>query len=177
MRYDLLANLLWNFGAFIILAFVVYRAVFPLFVAEFRHELFALRRDLFLFMAQGEIAPNHPAYARMRTTINGLLYRAEDLTGLNLIVSLAIAQREAHRAVRSTAAEIRRTSDPRARAHLMEIHDRMSIAIVRHLQRIRFISPVLSLVWVLGKVLRLRKLVVQVVEADGFASGGREVEA
>lgn len=47
---------------------------------SFRQNIFTLRRELFLYMADGNIQSSHPAYLELRQTMNGMLRYAGRLT-------------------------------------------------------------------------------------------------
>lgn len=175
-----LANLLWFILATALLLLVVYRALVPLFVAEFRHDLFALRRRLFLLMARGKIEPSNPAYCRLRETMNGLLFRAEYVTGYQMlaVAILTVWHRVSSRAtqaVRRTEAEIRQVKDPDVRSELQSLHHEMNVAITRHLKRLFPVSPVLWMLITIGVGMKMKRglaeskgWLAQMIECDGL---------
>lgn len=63
-------------------------------VDHFRHEIFALRDDLFDRAAAGAIPFGHPAYGTLRSTMNGFLRWAERLRLLDAVLLLAFTRRE-----------------------------------------------------------------------------------
>src|SRR5712692_10512646 len=62
----------------------------PTFADYFRQDLFQLRFDLFMFMAQGRIAPNHPAYTQLRNALNGMLRFAERVHLVRILISASV---------------------------------------------------------------------------------------
>jgi hypothetical protein len=85
---DLLRSGLWT-AISIGLVIAAYRYVLvPTLRAEFRQTLFAIRRKLFLYMAAGNIAPNHPAYVSLRSSINRLLRFIEHCTFGRILIAI-----------------------------------------------------------------------------------------
>lgn len=174
MNAQTIANVFLNIGAVALVFIALYRVIFPGLVADFRHELFALRRQLFLYMAKGNIEPNHPAYVRLRSTINGLLFRAEFVTGLQLLVSAFVAVKYADRYVRRTGAEIRHISDREAKTAMLGFHGELNRILARHLRRIMWLSPVMLFIYLLSMGFRAKNAMakaVKIVEADGARIG------
>lgn len=63
------------------IAFAAWRYVYvPSCIDQFREHMFRLRRELFMYMADGHIAPTHPAYCELREMLNGLLRHSERFT-------------------------------------------------------------------------------------------------
>jgi hypothetical protein len=111
---------LWQFG------------LKPTFIAEFRQFVISQRRKLFLFMAEGNISPDDPAYLHLRRTMNGLLRRAEQLTVCRLLLSRYVLRGyllDYAREVEETFAQV---SDPAVRAKLREFDNALSYAIKKH---------------------------------------------
>lgn len=183
MNPNSLANLLWIVLTVVVLIVVV-RAMTSLLVAEFRHDVFAIRRQLFLLAAKGKIDPSRPAYSQLRKTLNGLLSRAEEITGFQLIVILIgmhITEQRPESIVRRIRAEIRMVPDPETREELLRLRLEMENAVRRHLRNLLPTSPVMVLLLVfsvaLGKAVGMKKRLVSFVEADAFRFGMNEVAA
>ena len=51
-----------------------------------RHKLFRIREKLFLFMAEGNVPADHPAYAILRLMINATINQAEHVSFLSLML-------------------------------------------------------------------------------------------
>lgn len=62
-------------------------------VDHFRHEIFALRDDLFDRAAAGAISFSHPAYGMLRRTMNGFLRWGERMRLLDVVLLLAFTRR------------------------------------------------------------------------------------
>jgi hypothetical protein len=86
MTHEAVAGVRFAFG--LALAMLAFRYVFmPAMVAAMRQDVFEMRRELFLMVARGKIEPTHPAYTRLRGTLNGLLRFAERVTFLDLVAA------------------------------------------------------------------------------------------
>lgn len=59
----------------------------PTLAEGFRQRIFELRRSMFLYMAEGNVEPNEPAYTQLRSTMNGLIANAECITFVRLVVA------------------------------------------------------------------------------------------
>jgi hypothetical protein len=144
MNPELIAKMFWTVFGVAAVLFGVYGVLLKTLRAEFRYELFALRRRLFLVAAEGRVAPNHPAYARLRHLINNLLANAEGWSGAHMIV-LALTKPPA---TPELAAEfhrqIRQLPDHAARREILEIHQAVIRAMARHLNRLAPISPLIT---------------------------------
>jgi hypothetical protein len=77
---ELLSRGVWLVISLIALMVTIRFVVLPTFMTEFRQRIFTLRRELFLYMADGHIAPEHPAYVMLRNNMNGLLRFTEDIS-------------------------------------------------------------------------------------------------
>ena len=177
MDAELFANVFRNTFAIIALLYAFTRALPETMMEWFRHDLFEIRRELFLLMADGVIDKQHPAYVRLRDELNGLLRRAEELTGLQIIAMSLMLRNDSHVAPSETAMLIRGIQDKGSREKLDAIQQAIGRAIVRHIRRLQFVSPPLLVAFA---ILRLRmrikhpqalpreNLIVRTIEADGF---------
>ena len=173
MNPEHLANLIWNVLSLVTLVLIISRGVVPQLVAEFRSDLFDIRRELFLLMAKGRIPASSPAYVRLRNSLNGLLKRAEEVNGVWAVVAAIIATlraRDQQRILWRTLTELGRVKDESVRADLIILHARTQDAIGRHLRRIRWLSPILLAATFLGGASRT---ISRLVEADGTRVGTR----
>jgi hypothetical protein len=101
-----------------------------------RHKLFCLRADLFDMARRGGLEFDHPAYAGLRTTLNGFLRYAERIGLLSTVLTSRVVR---HVPTDSniwfwerqwtTALD---TVDPAVRAQLTAIRDRMHAAVFEH---------------------------------------------
>ncbi|MFP2961840.1 hypothetical protein ACLEPN_29605 [Myxococcus sp. 1LA] len=179
MNYESLANLFWNTVAFIALIWAVYGAYVPTLKAEFRHDLFSLRRELFLLMAEGKVDREDPSYVRLRQLINGLLREAEIITGFTtVIVSVGILRSGAAKAPIISDEDLNATKNPQARAELTRIRQEINRAIRRHLVRLVPVSPSLWVLSTVGTILLLPAFVRAFAQGarDGWSKGWREAQ-
>jgi hypothetical protein len=56
-----------------------------------RQQLFAIRRELFVYMASGNIDPDNVAYGRVRTFMNSAIRYANDLSLTRALIGVAVA--------------------------------------------------------------------------------------
>jgi hypothetical protein len=120
------------------LIFLVQAVLLPGAVERFRQTVFGVRRDMFLFMVNGGICPDDPAYVHMRATMNGLLRYAERVTLLRTMVSM----RQLRRAPvpgKTLQEVLDGVEDKAARAAMCGFRDRVGNAILVH---VIFTSPV-----------------------------------
>lgn len=118
--------------------------LFATFVEEHRQDIFGLRRDLFLIMARGHVAPNSDAYVYLRSVMNGALRHAERFTFLRsllLVMALGTAVRPQRQAWAGRLAEIGSVATKR---ELVAIDRRFGSITAKHLVKT---SPIL---WLLG---------------------------
>jgi hypothetical protein len=146
MAPEIIANIAWAAVGVGGLLFVFQFIVIPALVDTFRERLFSIRRQMFLYMADGHIAPDDPAYVRVRTIINGLLRFAERLTFLRVVLLSAVAWPEM--AISPPFEEVLlKVQNETARRRMLEFHLRVQVAIVEHLL---VSSPI---AWIVGIVM------------------------
>jgi hypothetical protein len=118
------ARAVW-LGLGILALMLVWRTIFvPAIIDHFRQDLFALRRELFLMMADGKIEPTHPAYVRLRSTMNGLLRFAERVSLVRVTLTM-MSLRPLPR--RKTQDLIETCEDDEVRAKLEEINSNVGV--------------------------------------------------
>ena len=122
-------------GGLLLLA--VFRLVYRRAAVEaFRQEVFALRRELFMLVADGRIAPATPAYERLRRTLNFLIHGASEVTFSRYLIAvftMVPADVAAYdRQMKAWLAEV----PPDARQVIKGIRHRMGNAMIRHALRI-----------------------------------------
>jgi hypothetical protein len=131
------ADVVWGIVGWAALVAVIQFMLLPTAVEAFRQRLFELRRELFLYMADGHIRPNHPAYLRLRRLLDSLLRFAERVTFLRIVMMQVSYDPDA--ATEPTIEKVIDTArDERTRAHLRAFHYRVTFTILRH---IVFTSP------------------------------------
>lgn len=84
-----IANVLWTFLSAGILWLVWRRFVAPALADHLRYRLFNIRREMFLFMADGEIDPNEFAYSRVRSFMNSAIRYADGFSLMRTVVNAA----------------------------------------------------------------------------------------
>jgi hypothetical protein len=119
-----------------VLAFGCWR---PYRADQLRQELFGLRDQLFDYAAGGGVSFDHPAYTRLRTTLNGMIRFAHRVTFLRLCLNV-LAERvwpdlvEAH-PLREWERAVRGLPSPDAQRELYRLYGRMLTTVFRHLAR------------------------------------------
>lgn len=83
---DSVKNLIWTFLGIVGLYAAFRLVALPTAVEVFRQRVFALRRELFLWMADGNIEASDPAYRHTRETMNALLRYAERVSVLRSLL-------------------------------------------------------------------------------------------
>jgi hypothetical protein len=133
-------------------------------------------------MARGVVSKSEPAYIRLRTTLNGLLALAEDLTGFEVVCVGLFARRLSAEIIRRNDNQLEKVSGKVARTRLQNIDCRVSTAIHLHVVAMLPLSPAL---WFAFPFLFARSVlsgahrrnfrrynpIVRGVEADGFERG------
>lgn len=105
----------------------------PTLVDEFRQKVFALRRELFLLMADHRLPYSEPAYTRLRATMNAQLRYAERLTMGRLLVSALVSRSAAKEYRARQLQDIDAITNHEVRLAIEDIRQRLSIAIAIHL--------------------------------------------
>lgn len=113
----------------------------------FRQRLFGLRRELFLIMADGEIAPDHPLYVALRSTMNGMLRFAEHLSFTRVLIVSVLGRATGAAYAERMDLLFRSVESMGTRKRLMRLRRRLGIEIIKF---ITLTSPVL---WLLSVVL------------------------
>jgi hypothetical protein len=95
MQLDLneFSNLVWLTLSLCALVFAWQFIVVPTAQDCFRLRLFEIRRQLFLYMADGNIGPTNPAYTRLRSSINSALRFTERMSFVRLLAMRAMMMR------------------------------------------------------------------------------------
>ncbi len=158
------------FGA---LVAVVQLMLLPTLRTAFRQDLFDIRNRLFLFMVDGNTAPNDAAYTQLRSLINGLIQYSERFTFLRLIPSVIVSARVGHEFDRKMKMKMAAHS-PEVQQQFLAFYKEVDRVISRHLIRT---SPILWMMWLVVQVVRLlerddtfaaktKRDVVKAIEAD-----------
>ena len=87
----------------------------PTTVDIFRQRIFCLRRELFLYMASGAVAPNHPAYTLLRTRMNLTLRFAGRLTLGRLLFTALVYSVRGRELVAESDERLRMVENPEVR--------------------------------------------------------------
>ncbi len=153
----LAATIRTTLGLFALL-FVFFRILLPAMRENFRQRIFGLRRELFLYMADGNISPDEPAYGQIRTTMNYLLHTADRLTFTRVILSMIIYRKYGEGYSERIDGIMDRVTDPEVRARLQDFRVRvgrelLSLAI--------FTSPVAIIIGVVLMFLAAAKGVLR----------------
>jgi len=106
-------------------------------VDQLRQNLFALRDDLFDFALTGAVAFDHPAYGKLRTTINGMIRFAHRIAFPRILLAV-LTERIWHDPSKRTpfeewqeAVDTIRSTEVQER--LRELHQRMYVLVVGHM--------------------------------------------
>jgi len=105
----------------------------PTLVDGFRQRLFALRHDLFLFMAGGHVSSRDPVYVNFRETLNFLIRYAERLTGTRAILAFFVPTPSLVKNNGDLSNRIASIPDEKVRKRIMQYRREMSRAIFCHL--------------------------------------------
>jgi len=103
----------------------------PAINAAFRQDLFALRRELFLYAADGNIPFSSPAYTHLRYVLNGSLRFAERMTLGRVLFTIAMTPQSLCET--ESAALIAQIDDSGVRARLQDLHSRFGEVVGRHM--------------------------------------------
>lgn len=123
----------------------------PALVGRLRDKLFDLRRELFLLVAEKRLSATHPVYLRLRTTINGLIATAEEVSLSRLMVALIARRRYGH--LYPPLTEMLSTADPELQEKLTKAHMRIGSIVFLHVLCVSPISTAAVFGAVLAKVL------------------------
>jgi hypothetical protein len=96
-----IANVFVTLAAAAVLWGVCRYLVLPTLRDSLRLRLFALRREMFIYMVEGGIDPDHPAYGRVRSFMNTAIRYADGLSLVRSIVGAATAGRYGKQRVRA----------------------------------------------------------------------------
>lgn len=109
-------------------------------VDRFREEMFALRDEMFDFAAAGGIAFGHPAYGRLRLTMNGFARRASRLGLMEIVLFRLLSRRDRSEIARFDADGEKALDglDDTSRRRWNDFRNRMHRVVIAHLFR----SPV-----------------------------------
>lgn len=100
---------------------------------EFRQEVFALRRRLFLAAVDGEVRFDDPAYEFLRTTMNGMIRYAERVTMARVLLVGVIAREASAQFGVQAARAFTETPDAARRVTLTNYQDELTKVVMRHL--------------------------------------------
>lgn len=164
------STFIWNLISICVLLLMLQFAWIPLLHAEFRHDLFSLRRRLFLLVAEGKIRGDEPAYRALTSQLNALLARAEDISGLQVIFSVMMFGAEATQLNSERSKMINRVKDAAVRSEFKSISQETSQAVARHIHRLIPISPS---IWA---VLLIHKLLPQPSRKKNKSTAARSIE-
>jgi hypothetical protein len=120
----------------------------PTTVDMFRQKIFCLRRELFLYMASGALASNHPAYTLLRTRMNGLLRFAERLTLGRMLFTAAVYSLRRCELVSETDRRFAMIEDEVVRKKMMDFDERIASQVAFQILRTSlicwlFVIPIL----------------------------------
>jgi hypothetical protein len=122
------ANVIWMGIALIALWAVCRFFVIPAIRDTLRHRLFAIRREMFLFMAEGGVSPDHPAYGSVRTFINVAIRYADGLSLARSLIGFTVAGKFGKERVKEVERLIATLPEP-ARTRISSFRQRAAMAI------------------------------------------------
>ncbi len=104
-------------------------------VDRFRQDMFALRDELFDAAREGVLAFNHPAYATLRTTMNGFIRFAHRLSLLHalLLLRVAVKNLEPHDSFSRQISTAVETLSPDSRQRVAKFQFRMNVLVIRYI--------------------------------------------
>jgi hypothetical protein len=127
-----IANLLWFLGACGLLLLVWRKIVLPNLRDSLRYRLFELRHELFMFMANGGVAADAPAYGHVRSAMNGWIRFAERLSFSRTLLLAIVARDELRVRTEKTERDLLNL-DPPARDALVQFRRRAGKEIAKYL--------------------------------------------
>lgn len=140
----------------------------PALIAGFRQNLFDLRRELFLLMAEGRITATDPVYTRMRYLMNGSLRFAERVSIWRFAFT-AFCMRDAIPDEPSISESIETIEDVETRGRLNVINLKLGVCYTLHVVAV---SPVL---WLLAVPVTLALVVVALLNRDSADDATRRI--
>lgn len=111
-----------------------------------RDDLFAIRDNLFLYAAKGNISFNHPAYQQLRFRINVLLRYAHKFTMAGLFFAMVTASKRSSE-IAMWEELLETVPSDEAKAKLKEVQLAVSMTLLRHMVTRSFSLFLLS--WIL----------------------------
>lgn len=153
--------------------FLAFRFLFvPTVVASFRQRIFEERRALFLFMADGGILPDNPAYVHLRSTMNGLLRQAENITFLRMLMAWRLYREQSKIYRDHFQIAIDAIEDNAKKDQLLKHREAVSLAVF---SRILFTSPMaMFCAIVFCSVALLRALVLLITKGPSSSKHEKE---
>jgi hypothetical protein len=159
MNPDLIQSVIWTTISLFALVLLFRIILVPTSVEVLRQDLFKIRRDLFLYMAEGQIEPTHPAYVSLRTTINAVLRYAEKISNANILLGF-LTKKETKAYDERVAAELKQVENPEVQKRLHALRVEVYKAIGLHMFRV---SPLIWLALAMAFVVLLAILLVAVL--------------
>jgi hypothetical protein len=147
----ILAHLFWFVFAMVSLLVVWQFAFVPTMNASFRARVFEIRRELFLYMADGNISPNEKAYTHLRSNMNAALRFSERISLVRLLIGGLLVRSQVGDRQSELAAATASVS-PEVRDRLCKFDQDLGEALAVH---VIFVSPsawALVLFFVLGAI-------------------------
>jgi hypothetical protein len=131
-RESEIANLVGFVGALTLLIVVWRKLVLPNFRDSLRYRLFELRHELFMFMANGGVAADAPAYGHVRAAMNGWIRFAERLSFSRTLLLAVVAHDDLRVRTEKVETDLR-SLDPHAREVLVQFRRRAGKVIAIYL--------------------------------------------
>lgn len=165
---------MFNYLLFALMAWLFFRVWWgwhqSLRVANFRADIFALRRKLFILMATEKLDPTMPAYAGLRSLLNGLLSIAEDVTPFNVIAWSVFLELHPLGPPRLIG-DLQKVEDVKLRREIGAIHVGVNKAINAHIRSMAVTSPTLWFAMFAFSLTKAKRALSSAVEVSGEVRG------
>lgn len=148
-RESQIANLIGLLGSVFALLVVWRKLVLPSFRDGLRHQLFELRHELFMFMANGGISPDAPAYGHVRAAMNGWIRFAERLSFSRTVLLAVVAHDDLTARAKRVESDLSRLPAP-ARDALVQFRRRAGKVIAVYLvasSPLAWVALIATVIW------------------------------
>jgi hypothetical protein len=122
------ANIIWTAGSLCLLWALGRFILVPAMRDTLRYRLFRLRRDMFLYMAEGGVSADHPAYGHVRSSMNAAIRFSDSISVARTIAGMAVSGklgRERMREIELSVASL----PPGTRERIQDFRQRAALAV------------------------------------------------
>jgi len=109
---------------------------------SYREDIFAVRDEMFLYAADGNIPFDHRAYTLLRARMNGLLRHGHELTMTRLLILLAVYDEVRSESFNAWERAVEQLPDE-TRKHMKDFNLKVNIFVLQHLIYLSFLRYLL----------------------------------